>query len=166
MTAISKEEKEIDEEKQRDELIYEVIVDRYHQELQRTSDLDSKANNVTGFSGILITLIATIAAYLLKGHYPLLFLIPLIILIISAIFGLLAYRVKTYSAIEPKEFIKEYYDKPKTKVLQDYTATIAQNTMDNHNVHEEKANLIKWAFIFLVLAISLFLVIAIINWLV
>lgn len=154
------------EEKQRDRLIYEIIVNRHDQELKRTTDLDSKANNVTGFSGILATLITAIAGYLPKGHYPLLFLIPLILLIISAIMGLFAYWVKTYSAIEPNKLIEEYKDQAETKVLREYTATISQNTIDNHKVHEEKAYLIMWAFGFLVLAIGLFFVVAIVNWLI
>jgi len=159
-------EKEEKSEKQRDKLIYEIIIDRYNQELQRTTDLDSKANNVTGFSGILATLIAAIAGYLPKGQYQWLFLVPLILLIISAILGLFAYWVKTYSAIEPNKFIEEYKNETETKVLREYTATISQNTITNHKVHEEKADLIRWAFGFLVLAIGLFFVVAIVNWLI
>jgi len=155
-----------DEEKQRDKLIYEIIVDRHNQELQRTSDLDSKANNVTGFSGILVTLIVAVAGYLPKDHYPLLIVIPMILLIISAILGVFAYRVKAYWAIEPEKFISEYKDQSETKVLREYSATISQNTMKNHAVHEEKADLIRWAFGLLVLAISLFFVVAIVNWLI
>ena len=62
--------------------------------------------------------------------------------------------------------IEEYKDQPETKVLREYTATISQNTMKNHKVHEEKADLIRWAFVFMVLAIGLFFVFAIINWLI
>jgi hypothetical protein len=45
----SEEAKEISEqeEKERDQLIYEIIVKRHDQELQRTSDLDTKANNTS-----------------------------------------------------------------------------------------------------------------------
>ncbi len=155
-----------EKEKQRDKLIYDIIVDRHAQELQRTNDLDSKANNVTGFSGVLATLIAAISGYLPNAHYPLLFIIPLTLLIISAILGLFAYRVKIYSAIEPIKFIDEYKNQSETNVLREYTATIAQNTMNNHKVHEEKANLIAWAFGLMVLAISLFFVFVIINWII
>jgi hypothetical protein len=150
-------------EQERDKLIYEIITDRYNQELQITSDLDTKANNVTGFSGLLATLIAAIAGYLPKGHYPLLFAIPIVLLIISAIQGLRAYWVKTYKAIEPKKFIDEYKDKTAIETLREFTATTASNTKENHKVNERRARWIKWASALLVLAIGLFFVIAIIN---
>lgn len=154
-----------EEEKERDKLIYEIIVERHKQELQRTSDLDSKANNTIGFSGLLATLIATVVSYLPKGSYTLLFSAPLSLLIVSAILGLLAYRVKTYEAIEPRKFIEEYKDKTLKNTLREYVGTIADSTLKNHKVHEDKAKLIKYASALLVLAISLFFVIAISNWL-
>ena len=155
-----------EEEKERDKLIYEIIVKRHDQELQRTSDLDTKANNTIGFSGILATLIATVVGFLPKGSYTLLFAVPLSLLIASAILGLLAYRVKTYEAIEPSTFIEEYKDKTLQKTLRNYTKTVADSTIKNHLVHEDKAKLIKYASGLLVLAITLFFVIAISNWLI
>ena len=149
---------------ERDRLIYDIIVDRYHEELQLTSDLDSKANNVIGFSGLLATLIAAIAVYLPKGHYPLLFVVPIVILIVSAIEGLRAYWIKTYKAIEPKKFIGEYSNRTGTDTLQEYTATIAGCIEKRHLVNEDKAKGIKYATGLLVLSVSLFFAIAMINW--
>ena len=151
------------DEKDRDNLIYEIIKDRYSQGLQVTSDLDSKANNITGFSGLLATLIAAVAGYIPKGNYPLLFVIPIILLIVSAILGLLGYWVKPYKAIEPKKFINEYKTKTETETRREFTATIASCTEENHTVNDNRARWIKWASTLLVTAIGLFFLITIVN---
>ena len=153
------------EEKERNKLIYEIVVNRHKQELQRTSALDSKANNTIGFAGLLTAIIATVVGFLPKGNFTLLFGVPLALLIVSAILGLFAYRVKTYEAIEPQKFIQEYKNEGFTKTLKDYVATIAENTLKNHKVHQSKAKLIEYSSGLLVLAIGLFFVVAIFNWL-
>lgn len=152
-----------DEEKQRDKLIYEIVGKRYDLEIQRTNDLDTKANNITGFAGLLATLVGSIIGFLPKGLDESLFLIPLILLITSAILGLLAYWIKSYSAIQPVALIEEYKESSETRLLREATYTIAQNTMQNHSVNKEKVWLIKGASTLLVIAISLFFIIAIIN---
>jgi hypothetical protein len=80
------------EEKERDKLIYEIVVNRYDEECQLTGDLDSKASNLTGFAGLLATLTASVTELLPQTHYNYLFLIPLAFLIISAILGLFAHK--------------------------------------------------------------------------
>jgi hypothetical protein len=151
-----------DEYKQRDKLIYEIVVSRYEQELERTNDLDSKASNVTGFTGLLITLMTAIPQ-LIELRYEYLFIIPLIPLVFSAIFGLWAYWTKTFSGIQPNTLIDEYKESSETKLLREFTKTTAENVMTNHEVNNQKVKLIKRAFVSLVLAIGLFFCIAIIG---
>jgi hypothetical protein len=148
-----------------DKFIYEVVKDRYNQEMQITGDLDSKANSVTGFSGLLATLMGAVAGYFPKGHYTLLLAIPIVLLIISAILGMLGYWVKPYDAIKPVEFITAYKDKTATETLREYTATIAKATNTNRKTNAGRAGWIKWASTLLVSAIGLFFVFTIINWL-
>jgi Flp pilus assembly protein TadB len=162
----SKEKITEKEEKERNQLIYDIVVRRHDQELQRTSDLDSKANNTIGFSGLLATLIGAVVGYFSKGAYSVLFAVPLSLLIVSAILGLLAYRVSTYEAIHPREFIEYYKDKTYKQTLIEYAGTIADSTIKNHRLHENKAKLIKYASALLVLAITLFFIIAVSNWLI
>ncbi|MCL2135119.1 MAG: hypothetical protein FWH37_06155 [Candidatus Bathyarchaeota archaeon] len=156
------------DEKERDRLIYDIIVKRYEQELQRTSNLDSKAYNIIGISGILSALIVAVLGYLYKSYYVLLFLVPFSLLIISAmLLCLFAYRVKSYEAIDPCEFIKSYSEKQFNTVLRTYTGTVAEITIRNHDRHEKKAKMINYAIFLIVLAIALFFVITVVfNWLV
>jgi hypothetical protein len=154
-----------DKEVQRDKLIYEIVSDRYKQELRITIDLDSKANNVIGFSGLLATLIVAITGYLPKGDYQALFVVPVILLIFSAIEGLRAYWIKPYKAIEPENFVKEYKNKSTTEILRDLYATTAYIINKNNEINRRRATWIKYASTLLVLAIGIFFAFGIINWL-
>jgi len=154
-------------ERRRDKLIYEIIFDRFEQEWKRTNDLDSKASNVTGFAGLLATLSGGITAgiteILPQMHYKQLFVIPLILFVLSAIFGLLAYWLTSFSAIDPEALIREYGNRTETKVLRTVVPTISILTMDNFRRNQRKVRWLYVAFLFLVLAIGLFFVITVVN---
>jgi len=155
------------EERNRDRLIYKIIVDRFEQEWKRTNDLDSKASNVTGFAGLLATLsggiTAGIAEILPQMHYKYLFVIPLIVFVLSAVFGLLAYWLTSFSAINPDALIREYRDRTEMEVLRRFVPTISILTMDNFQRNQRKVRWLYIAFLLLVLAIGLFFVITIVN---
>jgi hypothetical protein len=156
-----------EEERSRDKLIYEIIVDRFEQEWKRTDDLDSKASNVTGFAGLLATLSGGITAgiteILPQMHYKYLFVIPLIVFVLSAVFGLLAYWLTSFSAIDPDALIREYANKTEMQVLRTFVATTSMLTMDNFQRNQRKVRWLYVALLLLVLAIGLFFVITIVN---
>jgi hypothetical protein len=156
-----------EEERSRDKLIYEIVVDRFEQEWKRTDDLDSKASNVTGFAGLLATLSGGITAgiteILPQMHYKYLFVIPLIVFVLSAVFGLLAYWLTSFSAIDPDALIREYANKTEMQVLRTFVATTSMLTMDNFQRNQRKVRWLYAALLLLVLAIGLFFVITIVN---
>ena len=155
------------EEKSRDKLIYEIIVDRFDQEWKRTNDLDSKASNVMGFAGLLATLSGGITAgiteLLPQMQYKCLFVIPLIVFVLSAVFGLLAYWLTSFSAIDPDAMIREYAHRTETEVLRTFVATTSILTMHNFQRNQRKVKWLYLAFLLLVLAIGLFFAIIIVN---
>jgi hypothetical protein len=155
-----------DEERNRDKLIYEIIVDRYDQEWKRTNDIDSKASSVTGFAGLLATLTASISGLVPQAHYSFLFLIPLAIFILSAVFGLLALWLRDFGAIQPDVFIDEYANKTETEVLRRYGGTTSMLTMYNFEYNKDKTKWLNRAFSLLVFGIGLFFAIALVNMLV
>jgi len=156
-----------EEERRRDKLIYEIIVERFKLEWKRTNDLDSKANNVTGFAGLLATLnggiVAGITEIIPQMPYKHLFVIPLIIFVLSAVFGLLAYWLESFSVINPEAMIQEYSDGTETEVLRTYVATTSFLTMFNLQRNNWKMRLLYVAFVLLVVAIGLFFVFTIVN---
>ena len=150
------------EEEKRDKLIDEIIVDRYNLEWKRTNDLDSKASSVTGFAGLLATLTAGITEFFPDSPYKYLLFIPLAIFILSAVFGLLAYWIMSWEAIDPEALIQRYADRTKTEVLRMFVATTSEMTILNFLNNQRKVKWIYRAFIMLVLAIVLFFVFSII----
>jgi hypothetical protein len=154
------------DERNRDKLIYEVIVDRFEREWKRTNEIDTKASSVTGFAGLLATLTAGISGLLPQAHYNLLFLIPLTIFILSAGYGLLSLWLRDFGAIQPDAFIHEYANKTETEVLRRYVGTTSMLTMHNFEYNKDKTKLLNVAFSLLVLGIGLSFVVAILNMLV
>lgn len=158
---------EEERERRRDKLIYEIIVDRFKQEWKRTDDLDSKASSVIGFAGVLATLnggiVAGITEIIPQMQYKHLFVIPLIIFVLSAVFGLLAYWLTSFSAIDPEAMIREYADRTETEVLRTFVATTSILTMDNFQRNQRKVKFLYVAFVLLVVAIGLFFVFTIVN---
>ena len=152
-----------EEERRRDRLIYEIIIDRFEQEWKRTNDLDSKANSITGFAGLLATLTAGITELLPQSQYEMLFLIPLTLFIISAFLGLWAYWITDFIAINPDTLIQRYADSSDTQVLRTFVATTSEITMLNYDFNQRKVKRIYGAFSILVMAIGLFFIFSVIN---
>jgi len=155
-----------DDEKSRDELIYDIIVDRFEREWKRTNDIDSKASSVTGFAGLLATLTAGISGLLPHAPYNFLFLIPLAVFTLSAFFGLLALWLRDFRVIQPDAFIDEYANRTETEVLRRYVGTTSMFTMYNCKYNKDKTKWLSIAFSLLVLGIGLFFTIALANMLV
>ena len=149
----------------RDKLIHDAVNGRYELEWKRTNDLDSKASNVTGFAGLLATLTAGITRFLPNAHYDYLFLIPLTLFIFSALFGLLASWVTSFRGINPDALIERYKDKTEIEVLMAISATTSEHTMHNFLLNGKKVRYISTAFALLVLAVVLFFIVTIVNWL-
>lgn len=148
-------------ERERDKLVYDIILNRYDLEWKRNNDLDSKASGVVGFAGLLAALTAGITQFVSNPNYkPLLFL-PSILFMLSASFGLLGYGLGSYEAIEPNAFIDKYANETETVLLRTYVATTSRMIMHNFRQNENKVAWIRLALVFLGTAIVLSFVIPI-----
>lgn len=158
-----------EETEKRDQLIYELIADRYRLEWQRTNDLDGKASGIIGFVGIIVSLQAGLGSFLLKEipqtseFYILciLFLLGIVFLMCSILCGLKAYYVKPWEVVPyPDYLIKEYAQKDRSRIdiLRRVSATISGVVTKNKVTNDEKAKFIKGGFIFLVLGIGMVII--------
>jgi hypothetical protein len=143
------------EEKQRDKLIYDIILDRYNLEWNSHNELDSKASGLVGFAGVLATLTVGVAQFVPNPSYGPLFYLPSLFFIVTVIFGLFGYGLGKYKTIRPNVFIETYKNKTKTEVLREYVATISEMTMHNLHQNQNKVKWIRLALIFLITAIAL-----------
>ena len=157
-----------EETEKRDQLIYELIADRFRLEWQRTNDLDGKASSVIGFVGIILSLEAGLGGFLLKEIsrtsecYALLcflFLLGIIFLMCSILCGLKVYYVKVWKVVpDPEHLIEEYAkkeDRSRIDILRIVSKEIADSIKHNEETNNEKVKFIKCSFIFLVSGIGM-----------
>lgn len=151
------------DESKRDDLIYEIVNNRYDQEWKRTNDLDSKASSVTGFAGLLATLTGSINEFFPECNYQWLFLVPLTLFIGSAILGLWAYWTQSFKVINPQTVISRYSTRTRKELLMAVASTTSEHTIYNYSLNDTKVKRIRIAFAILVLAIGLFFVFSLVN---
>ncbi len=156
-----------DEIEKRDQLIYELINDRFRLEWQRTNDLDGKASNIVGFVGIIITLQAGLGIFLLKEIpktfefyfiFSVLFLSSIIFLICSILCGLKACYIKKWGVVpDPEHLIEKYAkeDRNRIDILRIVSQEISDTVKKNETANEDKATFIRYGFMFLVLGIAM-----------
>lgn len=156
-----------EETEKRDQLIYELIANRFRLEWQRTNDLDGKASGIIGFVGIIVSLQAGLGSFLLKEiprtcefyiHLCTLFLLGIIFLMCSILCGLKAYYVKTWKAVPDPEYLIEEYgkkDRNRIDILRKVATEISAAVAENKATNDEKAKFIRYGFIFLVLGIGM-----------
>jgi len=151
----TKEAEISEEDRQRDKLIYDIILDRYNLEWNSHNELDSKASGLVGFAGVLATLSVGVAQFVSNPSYRPLLYLPSLFFIVSVIFGLFGYGLGEYKTIRPNVFIETYANKTKTEVLRPYVATISEMTLHNFRQNQNKVKWIRLALIFLITAIAL-----------
>jgi hypothetical protein len=156
-----------EETEKRDQLIHDLIKDRFRLEWYRTRDLDGKASGIIGFVGIIVSLQAGLGSFLLNEiprtcefyiHLCVLFLLGIIFLTCSILCGLKAYYVKTWKVTPDPEYLIEEYakkDRNKIDILRIVSAEIAGTVAENKATNDEKAKFIRYGFIFLVFGIGM-----------
>ena len=149
--------------RERDKLIYDVVLNRYDLEWKRTNDIDSKASGIVGFAGVLATLSAGISQFVLNHSFRSWLFMPSLLFILSVLFGLGGYGLGTFRTIEPDAFIRTFGDSDETEVRRTYVATISEMTMFNFQQNNAKVNWVRMSLTTLGIAISLFFIIAIIS---
>ena len=159
-----------EETEKRDQLIYELIADRFRLEWQRTNDLDGKASGIIGFVGIIVSLAAGLGGFLLKEiprtcdfyiHLCALFLLGIIFLMCSILCGLKAYYLKAWKVVPDPEYLIEEYakkDRSRIDILRIVSAEISDAVTKNKLTNDEKAKFIRYGFISLVLGIGMIII--------
>ena len=159
-----------EETEKRDQLIYELIADRFRLEWQRTNDLDGKASGIIGFVGIIVSLAAGLGGFLLKEipktcdfyiHLCALLLFGIIFLMCSILCGLKAYYLKAWKVVPDPEYLIEEYakkDRSRIDILRIVSAEISAAVAGNKATNDKKAKFIRYGFIFLVLGIGMIII--------
>lgn len=155
-------EKDDQKIEKRDQLIYDIITERFRLEWQRIINLDSKATGIIGFVGIILSLQAGLGGFLLtkvprdSNFYSplcLLFLSGIILLMCSILCGLTAYSVKAWKIVpDPKRLIEEYAKKNRSRIniLRMESQDLSEAATHNSDINDTKAKCIKIGLWFLI----------------
>ena len=143
-----------------EEFIYEQIKHRYDFENTRTDALDSKASNLVGWVGLIISIMSAWTGITLERdeslslsfHENVLLVAMFVFLVGSLFFSLVAFRLSNYSVVpEPRPFMNTYKTKTHSWTLRKFTATMVDAIENNLKKNNQKAS-------FIVIAWALFLV--------
>jgi hypothetical protein len=125
------------------ETIYEEVIRRFQFESERTKSLDDKASNIMGFVGIITGLLSGLGAYVLKttNHVAAsLFVLALLLLILSFVYALAAYRVKKFTIVPDVYYLIGFYEnKQKKRILRDLNDNYAVAIEENAKLNDQKA---------------------------
>ena len=147
-------------EKERDQLIFELIINRNNAEFQRSNNLDTKASHLIGFVGIIIGLLGTTISFIYDKiytdpkvliyyqSYRLMLLIGIILLALSILSSLFAYFIKQYEIVpETHHLIEEYAKKDRDllSILRIVAGEMSETIKKNAEIDDDKANWIKYS---------------------
>jgi hypothetical protein len=149
-------------EKERDELIFELIKRRVDSEVNRTNNLDSKAGSMVGFVSILTGLLLGSGSILLGGeinkvHLDLkdfdsvLYFLAIGLLLISIGLSLFALRVRRWIIVpDVTTLIERYTELSYDEVLKRNAGEMAKSVADSEKQNNTKAKLIEWSWLLLI----------------
>jgi len=153
------------------ETIYTEVIRRYQFEIDRIKHLDDKASNIIGFVGILTSLISGFGILQLK--FPTnrveivefsMFVLSLVFLFLSLIFGLNAYATRKFTITPDAIFlVGKYEDKEKKHIIRDLCDNYAVSIEDNRKLNDRKVANIKRAMQSLILALVGFSLFAVLK---
>lgn len=149
----------------RDKLIFDLVRERYNQELSRINDLDGKAGNLIGFVGIITSFVLGIGSLsFVQEQKPdawlvAIFLLGVLFLMGSMVLGLLAYRVRRWEVVpKVKVLIEKYTTEMYDVVLKSVGATTSETVEKIAKQNDDKADYINAAWWFLIIGLTTVLI--------
>jgi hypothetical protein len=140
----------------RNSLLLDLVKSRYDDEVQRIRDLDSKANNMTGYVSIVISLFIGAGTFGVLGglpsftYYIIPYLIGLLLLTVSFLFALSAIAIRRYKFVpRPETLIRNYLNKSPRIITLTMLANLSDAVTQISEMNEVKALKIifSWAFL-------------------
>ncbi|MGC2428715.1 MAG: hypothetical protein WA421_16900, partial [Nitrososphaeraceae archaeon] len=152
-------------EEKRDELIFNLIKQRYDSEQERIKDLDTKANNLIGFTSIVISLLLGTGTFqLLKlllnnPNIALPYFIGVGILLGSIIFALGGVKIRKYPVVpDAYTLLSKYTDRSYKEVLKRNAGQMTNAVEKAKRYSDRKAQFIQFSWFFVIMGLSVFFI--------
>jgi hypothetical protein len=152
------------EDKDRDQLIFDLIKRRYDSELEINNSFDTKASSLVGFVSILIGLLFVSGTFELSviTSNPILstsYFLGTSLLVGSIIFSLLAFRIRRFIIVpDVNQLLNDYSDRPYLEVLKRTGATMQVAVEDIEKKNADKAKWIRISWYSLMVGIVILFV--------
>jgi hypothetical protein len=150
-----------DKEEKRDELIFELIKDRYDKELDKIANFDNKASSLVGFVSIVVGILlggGTFKLSVIASYYYLAvpYFIGIGVLLVSIFFSLRAYRIRQWRIVpNVAVLLEKYTDRPYQNVLRTNGATMAEAIKGFEKQNKDKADNINNSWKLLIAGLSI-----------
>jgi len=151
---------------------YEAAIESYALINESNNHLDKKAHDTLMFVSAMVPITVGLIYFVIESiplnreiiySNPFIFMITMLIFslfffIVSLILLIFLYLPKEFKRINPAKLIDKYKDKTLKESLQTLSATVASISEENKEICNQKANILKWAQIFILVGIiTLFL---------
>lgn len=139
---------------ERDQLIYDVLLDNHYFMIESSRDLDNKAINILGFVGIILGLVLLIVTSGIKKSMTnwetYLFILSLLSLAITLLFCINSLWLRDRSiGFNSKNFMTEYVEKFETReyILGRLSRQLAKSNDINCSVANKKSRSLRYSFL-------------------
>jgi hypothetical protein len=147
-----------DDERRRDEVVFDLIKRRYDSELARTDKLEGKGHNLIGYVSVVVGLLVGVGTFQILGkltrpEYYIPYFLGIFLLLCSLIVALTAVKITQWNAVRDVKRLKEEYLKPKylyETVISKMTGAMADAVKKMEEKNKTKAVRIEWSWYILV----------------
>jgi cytochrome c biogenesis protein CcdA len=158
-----------DAEKQRDDLIFDLIKRRYDGEIERINNLDNKAGNLIGLTGVIAGFLlgaSTLTASTLSRNaiLSIIYFIGIGILLVSIGLALWSVRVRKWAAVpDVATLLEKYTNLSYSEVLQSNAGEMKKAVEKAEIQNEQKAKLIGLSWYLLISGLTLVFIFLLIS---
>lgn len=143
----------------RDEFIFELIRTRMDNEFERSDNLDNKANNIIGFTSLIVGIlvgIGTLDTFKTELHYSFIYLIGIGILLTSILFSLWAFKIRKWIMVpQVQTLLAKYTNVEYEEVLRRNAGEMAKAVMISEKNNYKKAKFLTLSWYFLISGLSI-----------
>jgi len=147
-----------DDERSRDEVVFDLIKRRYDSELTRINDLDAKGHNLIGYVSVIVGLLVGVGTFQILGklsspEYYIPYFLGIFLLLSSLIVALTAVKITSWMTVPDVKRLRDEYLKSNYlygTVISRVMGTMTDAVVEMEDKSDVKARRINWSWYILI----------------